>query len=214
MPQHVAGLGPLQALRAEQLGDPEVEQLDLRRVALDLDQEHVVGLEIAMDDAVVVCRLECEDDRLDDRERVIERDRTAGEPLAQALAAQPLHDEVVAAVGQRAEREDVDDVRVPDLVDRPRLLDEPLDRLRVQRQLRMQHLDRGTLRDHGMDRGVHPSHPACAERPLDAVLAHHHPGHQLGDVLERGGVVPDATGADRDTDRTRSGPRALHSAQA
>jgi hypothetical protein len=44
--------------------------------------------------------------------------------LGHALAFEKLHDEVVAAVGQLAEGEDVDDVGVLDAVGRARLLDE------------------------------------------------------------------------------------------
>jgi hypothetical protein len=93
------------------------------------------------------------------------------EPARQALAAQPLHHHVVPAVGQRAEREHVDDVRVADVVDRARLEDEPLDRLGVRAQLAAQHLDRGALADHRVHGAVHLTHPTLADQSLDPVLA-------------------------------------------
>src|SRR5574337_777983 len=54
-----------------------------------------------------------------------------------------------------ADREHVDDVRVPDLVDDTRLLDEAIERDRVLAQLAAQHLDRGALADQRVHRGVH-----------------------------------------------------------
>ena len=51
------------------------------------------------------------------------------------LAVEELHHVVLAAVGELAEREDVDDVAVADLVDRARLGDEPRHHLRIDREL-------------------------------------------------------------------------------
>jgi hypothetical protein len=73
------------------------------------------------------------------------------------------------AVGQAAEREDVDDVGMADLVDGARLLQEPLDGRGIVRQRRLQHLDRGALADHRVSRGVHDAHAAAAELAVDRV---------------------------------------------
>ena len=70
-------------------------------------------------------------------DRVGERQAALLHPIAKRAAVESLHHEVAAAIGERAEREDVDDVRVADLIDRPRLLHEALDRLAVHAQRRM-----------------------------------------------------------------------------
>ena len=91
--------------------------------------------------------------------------------IGQRLALQPLHDEVAAPVGQRAEREDVDDVRVADLIDRARLLHEALDLHRVDAELAAHHLDGDLLADDRLYARVDRGHAALAELGLDAILA-------------------------------------------
>ena len=108
------------------------------------------------------------------------------EPIGQALAVEELHHEVVAPVGQPPEREDVDDVRVADLVDRARLVDEPAHQLGIGGDLRRQHLDRDALADDGLDAGVDRPHAALADLALDAVLADLHP---LGQIAGAGGAA-------------------------
>ena len=71
-----------------------------------------------------------------DRQRVGERQPLlAIEERVERLAVEVLHHVVVAAVVELAEREDVDDVAVADLVDRARLGDEPRHHLGIDREL-------------------------------------------------------------------------------
>ena len=100
-------------------------------------------------------------------------------PISQAVAVQELHHEVVAAVGEPAEREDVDDVGVADLVDGAGLVDEPAHQLRVVGDVLSQDLDRDPLADHRLDRQVDGPHSPFADLAGDAVLAHLHPGGQI-----------------------------------
>ena len=93
------------------------------------------------------------------------------EVLIEWLAVEALHHVVVAAVGELAELEDVDDVAVADLVDRARLGGEPLDHRRVGGVLAREHLDRDLLADHRMRRAIHGAEAALAEQRLDHVLA-------------------------------------------
>ena len=93
----------------------------------------------------------------------------------------------MAAIGQGAEVEDIDDVAVPDLVDGTRLGHEPLDRGGLVRELRLEDLDRGTLADQRMRRDVHDSHPAAAEDALDHVAADVRAGRELF-AFYRGGL--------------------------
>src|SRR5437016_1501850 len=67
-------------------------------------------------------------DRVEDEHRLRCGQRAALDAIGQALALEQLHHEVVAAVGELAMLEHVDDVAVADLVDESRLLLEALDR--------------------------------------------------------------------------------------
>ena len=133
-----------------------------------------------MDDALFVRGLE----RVDDLQEHVERARHRHAPLAcsalaERLALQPLHHEVRAPVGQHAEREDVDEVRMADLIDRARLVDEALDGVLIGAQPPRDHLDRDLLADERMRGGEHRRHAALAELALDAVLADHRAGAQI-----------------------------------
>jgi hypothetical protein len=92
---------------------------------------------------------------------------------AQRLTRQPLHHEVAPPAERLAEREDIDDVGMADLVDDTRFVDEARHRDRVRAQLFLEHLDRGALADHRMDGREHDPHPADAEPALDPVLTEH-----------------------------------------
>src|SRR6185369_15727164 len=98
--------------------------------------------------------------------------------LGQIRPLEVLHDEERPRVGQRAEREDVDDVRVADLVDRARLLDEPANQVGDVRALLRQHLDGDPLADDGMVPRIDGAHPPFGELAIDDVLA------ELGSRLE------------------------------
>ena len=77
------------ARRIHRFGQPEVEHLH-RAVGADLD---VRGLEIAMDDALLVRGFQRLGDLLRDRQRVGERDRAARDVRGQILALDELHDQ-------------------------------------------------------------------------------------------------------------------------
>jgi hypothetical protein len=175
-PDHRSGLGqPLAgALGPDQLGDPEVEQLDLDSAVvpgLAQPQPDVVGLEIAVDEALVVRRLERAQRLVEDRKRLGPGQRAAADPRRQRLALEVLHHEEHAAVRIAAEVVDVDDVLVPDRVDRARLLVEPLDDLLGPAQLRLQDLDRRGPADLGVLGGVDHAHAALGELAPDRVAA-------------------------------------------
>ena len=96
-----------------------------------------------MRDALGVRGVERLRDRAQDRQRLGERQLAAAlEQRIERLAVEVLHHVVLAAVGELAEREDVDDVAVADLVDRARLGDEPRHHLGFDRELAREHLDR------------------------------------------------------------------------
>ena len=76
-------------LGVPRLGEPEVEDLD-RAVGSDLD---VGGFEIAVDDALLVRRLEGLGDLEGDGDGLVHRDRAASDALGEILAVDELHDE-------------------------------------------------------------------------------------------------------------------------
>ncbi len=180
-----AGLVLAAAVGRQQLGDAEVEQLDLVVVAGPV-QEHVLRLEVAVDDALVVRGRQRLAHAVDDAPDLGQGQRRARRTLAQVLAAQHLHHQEAAAVGQLAHGEHVDDAGVADAVDRARLLHEAGDRVEVHAQLGPQHLDRDPLADDRVHRLVHEAHAAFAEQPLDDVLPDLEAGRQLVDHLPHG----------------------------
>ena len=167
---------PSPASGCMQLGDAEVEQLDHPLVA-DVGDEDVAGLEIAVDDAHVVRRLQRRADRLEDLQHLggreaaaLVQDRPQVDPLEQ------LHHVERPAVGELAELEDVDDARVLDHVDGLRLLHEARDHLRRGRQLPAQHLHRGLPSEDPVLRLVDRPAAARRELPLEDVGAASVPG--------------------------------------
>src|SRR6185295_6477699 len=84
-----------------------------------------------------------------------------------------------AAVGERAEREDVDDVTVADLIDRARFGDEPRHHLGIDRELAGEDLDGNDLADQRMDSLEHRTKTTLADLALDRVLADHLAGFEV-----------------------------------
>ena len=67
----------VRACGLQRLGQAEIQHLD-RTVSSELD---VRGFEIAVDDAVLVCRLERFGDLPGNRQRFVNRDRRYGDPV-------------------------------------------------------------------------------------------------------------------------------------
>ena len=82
------------ALRLHDLGEAEVEQLD-RAVRPQLD---VRRLQIAMDDALLVRRLESDGDLPRDRDRLVERERPGRDAVRQRRPVDQLEHERADAV--------------------------------------------------------------------------------------------------------------------
>jgi hypothetical protein len=127
----------------DQLGQPEVEQLDEVRLAAAHRQVDVARAQIAVHEAHRVGV----DQRLRHLDHHVEGalDRQPGvadEHVVEGLALEQLHRQVQAPVAGAPEVVDLDDVLVVDLRHRRRLAAEPLDRQVVARQLVVQHLDR------------------------------------------------------------------------
>ena len=153
----------------ECLGEPEIEDLDLalRR------HLHVGGLEVAVDDALLVGFPE----RLGDLPRIgeglVDGNRPALQPLGEVLAGNELHRQEVGgrAVGQRRALEavDVGDVGVVERGEQFRFALEARQALGILRQLSRQHLDRHLAAELRVGGAVHLAHAAGAERCRDLV---------------------------------------------
>ncbi len=118
--EHGAGAGERVArvavVAAQDAGDAEVEDADVHAHAALADQEDVVGLDVTVDDALLVGVGERQQQLAADLQARLERQRAARlQPFAQRLSFQELHDEVRAKRRVEAEIVDGDDVRVLEL---------------------------------------------------------------------------------------------------
>src|SRR5262249_47815610 len=153
----------------EQLGNPEIDELR-KNVAVLHDEEDVVGLQIAVSDPRGVGGVEGACERSQDRDRGGHVDTTVVfEIVAQGFALEELHHEVVTAVVEDSEREDVDDVAMLDAIDRAGLGDETRHHLTVGAELAVQYLDGDRFSNDGVHALVDASKAALAELLLHTV---------------------------------------------
>jgi hypothetical protein len=149
--------------------DTEVEHLHaLLAVGFD-DQHHVVGLQIAMHDAVFVRRAKRERDLPSDGERAGMRDRPGVEQCAQALTVYVLEHQVVRAVVELAEVARGGDVGVLDATGGDRLALEASHDLFFVEELAVEHLQRHRLPHVHVFGAIDGAHPALAEQAEDAI---------------------------------------------
>jgi hypothetical protein len=150
--------------RAGQLREAEVEDLD----PFARQDEDVLGLEIAVRDAVVVRHGQALGELAAEVERGGDRQGPAGQPVAQRLPVEQLGDEVLAAlVG--ADVVDRQDRRVVQRRGRARLLLEAADAVRILGERVGEELDRDRAAQTRIDRTVHLAHAAGADDAGDLV---------------------------------------------
>ena len=161
------------AMLREKLGDPEVEELRKRSPVAVSRNEHVGRFEVAVGDAHLMGGVERRRHRLQDRPRFRLGERAAFlEVDIQRLAVEPLHDEILTAVLQLTEREDIDDVLVPDPIDRAGFRYEAGDDRGVGGHVSRQHLDGDPFFDGGLDPPIDGTEGTPPQDSLDDVLAH------------------------------------------
>ena len=188
-------------LRVEQLGDAEVGELhghalpgaargrrvaarrwdrERRRVTRPgargrvpgaMLDEHVLGLHVAMNDALRVRVDDAGEELEDDRGRDLWRHGSAFlENLPERRTAHQLDDEVLLGVLGRRDVEHLDDVRMPQLRDGLRLDCEAMRDLRVLAKVRVEDLDRDVAAEAPVVRAVHGGHASMTELVEHLVL--------------------------------------------
>jgi hypothetical protein len=166
--------------------DPEVDDAGhLAAVAIALD-DHVLGLEVAVDQAVLVGVVQALQHRADQRDDPGRRHRRLDEELRQVGALREVHHHVVHVV-ELADVDHPDHVGVAQPARELGLALEALLDLRIGQQPRVQHLDRERAADLDVARLVDHAHRALAEPVQDLVA--------LGEDLADQPVGRDGLGA-------------------
>ncbi len=186
--EHEAGRGDAQF--ALHLGQAEVEDLDEVAV-LVVEQEDVVGLDVAVDDVELVGPGEGLGDLQGNAQAAVLGQASLGRDGAvEGDSPKVLHHEVAPAFGRLAEVGDVDDVLVVDAVGGLRLAQEAQAVGRVEAEIGGEELDGDVPLDDvvvlpvdGLDRAVDRAHAAGA----DALLDHVAPTDRLTDERVRKG---------------------------
>ncbi len=156
----------------EHLGDAEVEQAHRHDAARAVEgDEDVLGLEIAVDDADAVRRVErLEHGEGGGHDGVDLEAADAAQRRADRLAVEVLHHQVGPHLAH-ARLEDLDHVGVVDAVERLRLLEEALRDVGVLGQLGVEELDGHRPARLHVLRAEHVPHPAAADALGEAVFA-------------------------------------------
>jgi hypothetical protein len=165
--------------RVHRLGEAEIEDLDLA-LGRELD---VPGLEVPVDDSLLVSGLERLGDLAGDGEDLFEREGAALQPLGEILSLDELHDEG-ADTARLLEAVDRGDVGVLQLGEELRFALEARETLGVGGECLGQDLDRDLAPELRVGRPVDDPHPALAERAGDLV------GSEAASGRETHRVVP------------------------
>ncbi len=156
-----------------QLGDAEVEQLDVVAIAGTVTKKDVLGLEVAVNNALGVTGGKRARALHQDGDRLADGDAFAPHARRQAFSVEEFHDDVLErdAIERRfAKVDDVDDVRVADVVDGLGFIEEALHDVGLASQLFVQDFDRHALADRRVHAEIHRAHPAFANLALDVVV--------------------------------------------
>jgi hypothetical protein len=169
----VAGGVRVRELREAEVQDfhgPVRPQLDVGR------------LQVAVDDSLVVRRLERLGDLFRDADGIVKRDRAAPQPLRQVLAFHQLHDEG-AHITRFFETVDVGDVRVVQGREGLGFACETCDPVGIVPKV-AQHLDRNVSIEPGVARAIDLAHAARADQRDDFVRAEASTGRQRHEAPE------------------------------
>lgn len=131
--------------------------------------QHVVGLEIAVDDPDRVRRGERAEHLGRELDQAAQRHRALTDRGGERHAFDEFHHDVRATIRQRRHVEHVHDVLVMDEIDRLRFGEESVEQHRIARALIGQDLDRDARADRRMGREIDASHPTFAEQRRQAI---------------------------------------------
>ena len=145
------------------LGQSKIQQLRAR-----FGEHDVSGLQVAMHNAVTVCRLQHLGNFKPVLQRLLERQRTFFQPVGERLALQQLHDQIIGPV-LRADVVEMADMRVAQGRNRFGLAFKTRFEIRVGTKMRWQDFDGYISTQSGVARTVHLAHAACTQRRLDLV---------------------------------------------
>jgi len=148
------------------LRDPEIEQLDLL-AAITPEDEDVLGLDVAMDEALGVRMGQPLEDLADQLDHAKRRHRL-GHDLREVFALEAFHHQVAPSVFGRAEVHDADAVGMVETRSRGRLSIEARHHLVVGRQLTVQQLERDVLFQPEVVRFEDRSHRAVTENRVES----------------------------------------------
>jgi hypothetical protein len=132
--------------------------------------DDVRGLEIAMNDALLVCRFKGFGDLLRDRQRLIDRQGAARDTLREVLALDQFHHERGDAMAL-LEPVDTGNMRMVQRREQFRFALEPREPIGIRRQRRWQDLDRDLTFQPGVGGAIHLPHAALADLRGDVVDA-------------------------------------------
>jgi hypothetical protein len=147
------------------LRETEVEELRLPT----LGDEDVGGLDIAVDDAVLMRRVEAVGDLHGQLQQVFGREGLLAQVMLERAALHQLHDDELLAV-VLADVEDGADAGMIQRARQPRLALEAFGRARLRQQRRGQEFDRHLATEPGVLGAIHDTHPPATELVENAVV--------------------------------------------
>ena len=190
-----AGLGAEAAFRIEMLGEAEVGHLDAA-----IPREHdVAGLDVAMDDAVVMGELERVTNLRQQREHHLLCHLFAADDVHQVGAIDQLHDDEEVVRPGLAEVDDADDVRVVQLRHRLRLALEAGLKVLVPSHVPPHDLDGDGALQANLQAFIYRSHATRTEKVRDFIS----PGRQQLSQFVRQRQIDIAPGQRRPRSRHR-----------
>src|SRR5262249_41901755 len=158
--------------------DPEVEQLRPLADVRIRNEDDVIRLEIAVDDALLVRGRERTRDAACDLRGLVRRQSAARrDAIRERFAFEELHDKEGAAIYGMPEVEDFDDAGMLDRTRGFRFIDKPLHELGAGHQIAAQQLYRGAATEHVVGRAIHGTHAAAAELAVESVAAEQRADH-------------------------------------
>ena len=163
--------------RAHQVRQAEVEHLHVA----SRGQLHVGGLEIAVNDALLVRRLQRVRDLAGDGQCLVRRQRSSSQPIGERRPLDQLHDDGQHVSGP-LQAVDRADARVRERRQDARFLLQPCRPGRVAGPRRRQHFHRDLAVQLGVERAIDLAHAAGTERTHDAIRS------DLASRVERGPV--------------------------